>query len=47
MDRTSHRSLGLKLVSALTDQLRARFTLDNHDGAMATLEFRVAATGTR
>jgi len=47
MDRTSHRSLGLKLVSALTDQLRARFTLDNHDGAVATLEFRVAATGTR
>jgi PAS domain S-box-containing protein len=45
MDRTSQRSLGLKLVSALTDQLRARFTLDNHDGAVATLEFRVAAAG--
>jgi PAS domain S-box-containing protein len=44
MDRTSRRSLGLKLVSALTEQLRARFTLDNHDGALATLEFRVAGT---
>jgi PAS domain S-box-containing protein len=44
MDRTSRRSLGLKLVSALTEQLRARFTLDNHDGAVATLEFRVAGT---
>jgi two-component sensor histidine kinase len=44
MDRTSRWSLGLKLVSALTEQLRARFTLDNHDGALATLEFRVAGT---
>lgn len=44
MDRTSRRSLGLKLVSALTEQLRARFTLDDHGGALATLEFRVAAT---
>jgi PAS domain S-box-containing protein len=44
MDRTSRRSLGLKLVSALTEQLRARFTLDNNNGAVATLEFRVAGT---
>ena len=42
MDRTSRRSLGLKLVSALTEQLRARFTFDNQNGALATLEFRVA-----
>jgi two-component sensor histidine kinase len=47
MDRTSRRSLGLKLVSALTDQLRARFTLDNHDGAVATLDLRAGATGTK
>jgi PAS domain S-box-containing protein len=47
MDRTSRRSLGLKLVAALTEQLRARFTLDNQDGAVATLDFHVAATGTR
>jgi PAS domain S-box-containing protein len=40
-DRTSRPTLGLKLVSALSDQLRAEFTLDNRDGAVATLEFRV------
>jgi PAS domain S-box-containing protein len=47
MDRTSRRSLGLKLVSALTEQLRARFTLDNQDGAVATLDFHLAAAGTK
>jgi PAS domain S-box-containing protein len=47
MDRTSPRTLGLKLVSALSEQLRARFTLDNRDGAVATLEFRVAGTAAR
>jgi PAS domain S-box-containing protein len=47
MDRTSRRSLGLKLVAALTEQLRARFALDNQDGAVATLDFHVAAAGTR
>jgi PAS domain S-box-containing protein len=41
MDRTSLRTLGLKLVSALSEQLRARFTLDDRDGAVATLEFHV------
>lgn len=42
MDRTSRQTLGLKLVSALSDQLRARFTLHNSDGVVATLEFRVS-----
>jgi two-component sensor histidine kinase len=39
---TSTHTLGLKLVSALSEQLHARFTLDNHDGALATLVFRTS-----
>jgi two-component sensor histidine kinase len=44
MDRTSQRTLGLKLVSALSDQLRASFTLGERDGVVATLDFRVSGT---
>jgi two-component sensor histidine kinase len=44
LDRTSQRTLGLKLVSALSDQLRASFTLGERDGAVATLAFRVSGT---
>ena len=50
-DRTSGKTLGLKLVSALGDQLQASFTLENHaidgkSGALATLIFSAsAATG--
>lgn len=44
MDRTSLRTLGLKLVSALSDQLRASFTLGERDGVVATLEFHVSGT---
>lgn len=36
---TSARTLGLKLVAALSDQLHARFTLEDHGGAVATLVF--------
>ncbi len=43
-DRTSQPTLGLKLVSALCDQLRASFTLGERDGVVATLEFRVPGT---
>jgi PAS domain S-box-containing protein len=43
IDQTSRQSLGLKLVAALSDQLRASFSLENRDGALATLIFR--ATG--
>lgn len=43
-DRTSTRTLGLKLVSALSDQLRARFSFDamslqGGNGTLATLVF--------
>jgi PAS domain S-box-containing protein len=44
MSRTSPQTLGLKLVSALSEQLRARFTLDAHGGVVATLEFHVPGT---
>jgi two-component sensor histidine kinase len=51
-DRTSAQTLGLKLVSALSDQLRASFTLENHaldgrSGVLATLVFSLpgAAAG--
>ncbi|WP_296949513.1 sensor histidine kinase [uncultured Massilia sp.] len=42
LDRTSSRTLGLKLIAALSEQLHARFTLDNAPdgpGAVATLVF--------
>jgi PAS domain S-box-containing protein len=40
-DRTSMHTLGLKLVSALSEQLRARFLIENqnHGGVLATLTF--------
>jgi two-component sensor histidine kinase len=41
MSRTSQQTLGLKLVSALSEQMRARFALDEDGGVVATLEFRV------
>jgi PAS domain S-box-containing protein len=46
-DRTFSHTLGLRLVSALSDQLRARFTLDpaadEGGGVLATLVFSVPA----
>jgi PAS domain S-box-containing protein len=44
IDQTSPQTLGLKLVSALSGQLRASFSLENRNGAFATLLFR-AETG--
>jgi two-component sensor histidine kinase len=44
MSRTSQQTLGLKLVSALSEQMRARFALDEDNGVVATLEFRVPGT---
>jgi PAS domain S-box-containing protein len=44
MSRTSLQTLGLKLVSALSEQMRARFTLDEDGGVVAALEFRVPGT---
>lgn len=50
-DRTSLRNLGLKLVSALSEQLRARFTIQNapggQGGALATLVFDAAGPPSR
>jgi PAS domain S-box-containing protein len=43
IDQTSPHTLGLKLVAALSGQLRAQFTLENRNGATATLLFRAAA----
>jgi PAS domain S-box-containing protein len=40
IDQTSPQTLGLKLVSALSGQLRAEFSLENRNGAFATLLFR-------
>jgi two-component sensor histidine kinase len=41
MSRTSQQTIGLKLVSALSEQMRATFALDEDGGVVATLEFRV------
>ena len=38
-DRTSTQTLGLKLVFALSEQLGARFTIENCGGVLATLIF--------
>jgi PAS domain S-box-containing protein len=38
-DRTSTHTLGLKLVFALSEQLRARFLIENCGGVLATLIF--------
>jgi two-component sensor histidine kinase len=38
-DRTSTHTLGLKLVFALSEQLRARFLIESCDGVLATLIF--------
>lgn len=46
---TSGQSLGLKLVSALSEQMHASFTLDNHgtlSGTVATLVFQANAAST-
>jgi two-component sensor histidine kinase len=43
-DRTSMRSLGLKLVVALSEQLRARFLIENCGGVLATLIFSASDT---
>jgi len=40
-DRTSTHTLGLKLVFALSEQLRARFMIENCGGVLATLVFSV------
>lgn len=48
-DRTSAQTLGLKLVSALSGQLRADFAMDNIDGGgvLATLVFNVPGSAVR
>jgi PAS domain S-box-containing protein len=46
-DRTSSQTLGLRLVSALSDQLHARFSLENRGGVLATLVFNAPATAPR
>jgi two-component sensor histidine kinase len=46
-DRTSSQTLGLRLVSALSDQLRARFSLENRGGVLATLVFNAPAAAPR
>jgi PAS domain S-box-containing protein len=43
IDQTSSQTLGLKLVAALSDQLRGKFSLVNRGGAYATLLFRLGA----
>jgi PAS domain S-box-containing protein len=43
IDQTSPQTLGLKLVAALSGQLRARFSLENQNGAFATLLFSAGA----
>jgi PAS domain S-box-containing protein len=45
-DQTSRQTLGLKLVAALSDQLRAVFSLENRGGALATLLFRASGAAT-
>lgn len=45
LDRTSPATLGLKLISALSEQMRARFVLADGGpggGVSAALEFRVS-----
>jgi len=41
-DRTRINTLGLRLVSALSGQLRARFEIESRDGVLATLVFSLA-----
>lgn len=41
-DRTACKTLGLKLVAGLTEQLDGEFTLGNQDGAYAQLRFRLS-----
>jgi two-component sensor histidine kinase len=45
VDQTNTQTLGLKLVAALSNQLRATFSLQNRDGTLATLEFKPAPMG--
>jgi PAS domain S-box-containing protein len=45
VDQTNTQTLGLKLVAALCNQLRATFSLQNRGGALATLEFKPAPMG--
>jgi PAS domain S-box-containing protein len=45
IDQTNTQTLGLKLVAALSNQLRATFSLQNRGGTLATLEFKPAPTG--
>jgi PAS domain S-box-containing protein len=42
LDQTSSQTLGLKLIAALSDQLRGKFSLINRGGAHASLLFRLA-----
>lgn len=42
-DQTNSQSLGLKLITALSDQLRGKFTLESRDGVRATLLFKLGA----
>lgn len=46
-DRTSPRTLGLRLVDALSEQLHARLDLENRDGACITLVFHASHNGKR
>lgn len=43
IDQTNSPTLGLKLIAALSDQLRGKFSLVNRGGAYATLLFRLGA----
>jgi PAS domain S-box-containing protein len=45
LDRTTPRALGLRLVSTLSESLRAQFTLENNGGAYASLVFPIPVTG--
>jgi len=43
-DRTTIQTLGLRLVSALSAQLRARFEIESGGGVLATLTFSIPGT---
>ncbi len=43
-DRTKINTLGLRLVSALSGQLRARFEIESRDGVLATVVFSLSGS---
>jgi PAS domain S-box-containing protein len=46
-DRTSTQTFGLRLVGALSDQLHAELSFENHGGACITLAFHAPCAGKR